>query len=192
VQRRRAAAGGVPLGHVADEPVRLRTDRDLVPLAAPHEHETGLVRVVAEALHRLIRGRGGLGCGPRSLRVSRRVEGELEEAPLTLVGDRGEDADDVAVSERRALDHPPKRARPPDEGPVDAAAVDDEPARSLPLEGAVARAGDQELRVGLEGDVVGLGEAADGDALAGQLHAREDDPVGAGDDDLRSTPALYR
>src|SRR5436190_14663132 len=36
------------LGHVPDEEVRLRADRDLVPLAASHEDETRFRSVVAE------------------------------------------------------------------------------------------------------------------------------------------------
>jgi hypothetical protein len=52
-QRRRAAARFVALDHVAHQPVRLRTDVDLVPLVALDEDETSLVRLVVEAIRRL-------------------------------------------------------------------------------------------------------------------------------------------
>ena len=38
------------LDHVAHEPVRLRADRNLMPLVSADEDETSLVRVIAEAI----------------------------------------------------------------------------------------------------------------------------------------------
>src|SRR5205823_6002558 len=75
------AAGSVSLDHVANQPVRLRADRDLVALAAPDEHEPRLIRVVAETFGPLFED------GPRRLRVGSRVERELEEASLARVRD---------------------------------------------------------------------------------------------------------
>jgi len=64
-----------------------------------------------------------------------------------------------------------KRGAAPEEGSVDAAAVDDEPARPGPFERAVGRAGDEELRVRLKCDVIDIGEAADGYVPVGQRDA---------------------
>ena len=71
----------------------------------------------------------------------------------------------VAVVERRALAHALRAAASPQERPVDAAAVDDEPARARALERAMAGAGDEELGIRLEGDVVDVGQPTDGDAV---------------------------
>ena len=59
-----------------------------------------------------------------------------------------------------------------DERPVDAAAVDDRPRAARALEGAVLGPRDEVLGIGLERDVVQLGQPADGHAVAGQLDRR--------------------
>src|SRR5207253_6342436 len=80
-----------------------------------------------------------------------------------------------------------ERAAPPQERPVHAAAVDHEPVRTVALEREVRGAGDEQLGIGLERDVVGLGQPADGDPRARQGDAAEEHAVRPGDDDLRST-----
>src|SRR4051794_24991929 len=124
---------------------------NLVLLPRSHEDETRLVLVVAQAL-----GRRFVGGEHRAgrLRITGCVERKLEEAPLARLR-RGEDADDVAVAERRAFGQALRRAAAaPQEGAVDATAVDDEPDSPLALERAVAGARDEELGIGLERDVV--------------------------------------
>src|SRR5512132_4467356 len=97
------------------------------------------------------------------------MEGEFEIAALPGLRDRGQDADHVAVVERSALDDALQAARSSNEGPIDAAAVDDEPPGSRALARAMRGAGDQKLRIRLEGDVVDLRKAADRHSVAGEL-----------------------
>ena len=99
-ERGRAADRGVSLDHVANQQVRLCTDLDLMPLVAPHEDESSLVQVVAEAFGRLCRKRDRFGDGACRLRVSGGPEGELEEAPLVGLRDRSDHADGVTIVER--------------------------------------------------------------------------------------------
>ena len=94
----------------------------------------------------------------------------------------GEHADDVSVVQRHAVGHLLQLAAPPEERPVDAAPVDDEPVSALVLERAVGLARDEQLRIGLERDVVDLRQAADRHPLAGELACAELS-VRAGDDD---------
>ena len=89
------------------------------------------------------------------------MEGELEEATLTRIRHRREHADDVAVVKRRPLLDALQLAVAPEERAVNASAVDDDPARSDPFERAMRDAGDEELGVRLQGDVVGVGEPTD-------------------------------
>jgi hypothetical protein len=65
-ERGRAPGGSVSLDHVAHEPVRLRADRNLMPLVSPDEEETSLVHVIAEAITCLL-FRSGSGDGPGGL-----------------------------------------------------------------------------------------------------------------------------
>src|SRR5207247_2844515 len=128
-------------------------------LGTKHKDEPSLVAVICKA------GRFGRIVdedGAGRLRICAGVECELEVASLAGFRDGGEHADDVAVTQSHASRDAFQRGSPPQEGPVDAAAVHDEPLRALALEGAVARASDQPLRVRLEGDVVGIGVSADG------------------------------
>src|SRR5512132_3076983 len=97
------------------------------------------------------------------------MEGKLEIAALPGLRDRGQDADHVAVVERSAFDDALQAALSSNEGPIDAAAVDDEPPGSRPLERAMRGAGDQKLRIRLEGDVVDIRKAADCHSVARQL-----------------------
>ena len=157
---RGSAGGRVPLGHVPDEPVGLRPDRELVPRPVLHQHQPAADRVVVEA-GCLVLGRRrarclGVGaCG---------VERELEEASAAGVGDAREDTHDIAVVKRRPSRHPQEVAVAAEECPVDAAAVDEEPLGASPLQREVAGARDELLRVGLEGDVVRALEPPDRDA----------------------------
>src|SRR5436190_12550821 len=172
-ERRRA------LGHVPDEEVRLRADRDLVPLAAPHEDEPRFRGVVAETAFGSQRSRA------RRLRVLLGMERELEEAANPARLDRREHAHDVAVAEGCPAVDTLQLVPAPQEGAVDAAAVDDEPEPTLALERAMARAGDDAILVGLQADVVQVREAADARARAGQDDGLPRVPLWPGDNDLR-------
>src|SRR5512132_4384292 len=97
------------------------------------------------------------------------MEGKLEIAALPGLRDRGQDADHVAVVERSALDDALQAALSSNEGPIDAAAVDDEPPGSRALERAMRGASDQELEIRLKGDVVDLRKPADCHPVARQL-----------------------
>ena len=178
----RPAERGVSLGHEPDEPVRLRPDLELVPLAAADEDEPRRVRVVAQARNEVRRERDGLWHRPRRLGVGNRAEGELEVAPLVVRTARRNHADDISVAERRPPLDASKLAAAPDERSVDAATVDDRPACSLPLERAVGGATDEPLGIRLEGDVV-LGQAPDRHSLPRELEVGELGAVGADDDE---------
>jgi hypothetical protein len=88
--------------------------------------------------------------------------------------------------EQCAPNHTLQAAASPEERPVDAAAVHDEPTTALALKRAVGCTSDQELGVRLESDVVRLGKATDAHMAAGQPDARELRAVGGEDHDLRS------
>jgi hypothetical protein len=84
----------------------------------------------------------------------------------------------------------PKLAAAADERPVDAAAVQDEPASTLTLERAVAGASDEELWIWLKRDVIGIGKTADRHALARQRDVGQLGAIRREHDDLRSTLGL--
>ena len=82
--------------------------------------------------------------------------------------------------------HTLQAAASPEERPVNAAAVQNEPTTALALKRAVGRTSDQELGVRLQSDVVRLGKATNAHMAAGQPNARELRAVGGEDDHLRS------
>jgi hypothetical protein len=111
------------------------------------------------------------------------MEGELEVAPLTTLRGGSQDGDNVAVVERHAPFDALQIGAAADEGPVDAAAVDQEPAVALALERAVGDACDEALGVRMERDLVLVGQPADRRAFAGQRD-RPARNARTGDDDL--------
>ena len=192
VQSAGAAAGRVSLGHVANQPVGLCADLELIPLSPSDEHEPSLVRVVAQARRGAWSREDRLGDRDRArcLRVPR--------ARLNTSSKNRRSSRSVTRRARRsrhrrgmplATVHPLECVASPEVGPVDAAAVDDRPHRSPPVRGCNGCAGDEEFGVRLQSDVIGVGKAAHRHPRhAGQRDVGQRVAVRAEDDDLRSPP----
>ena len=124
-ERGGAAARARSARPCSEQPVRLCADLDLVLLAAAARAGAAPRRVVAR---HVASGGSATGAARVACESARRVEGELEEAPLAaLRRPRGR-----RRRRRRGAPSGRRRARgpvPAEEGAVDAAAVHDEPAR---------------------------------------------------------------
>src|SRR6186997_710417 len=149
----------------------LRPEVDLLPRVSANEHQPCSILVVDEATGCLVGARHRRRACP--LRIGGLLVRELEPGTPSILADRGQNAHDVAILQRRSLRDALERRAAAEVRPVHTPAVDEQPTVICALEAEMRCPRDVELRVRLQGDVVEFGETTDRHAITRECDARD-------------------